>query len=105
MIAGRLTEKIVILKPTITVNEVGEQETTYQEERTTRAELLLNGGNRNISNDEISFSYNKTFNVRIYIDLDEFCRIKWNGKYYRILSIETDKENQYKTIYTELINE
>lgn len=105
MIAGRLRETIVILKPTIIQNEVGEQETTYQEIRTTRAELLQNGGNRNLSNDEISYSYNKTFNVRIYVELDEFYRIKWKNKYYRILSIETNEENQYKTIVTELINE
>ena len=50
------------------------------------------GGNRTLSNDEVAYQYTKTFQVRHYIMVNEYDRIQWNGKIYRILDIEPDKQ-------------
>lgn len=105
MIAGKLTERIEIYSPHITINEVGEQATEYILKNTTKANVVHKSGSRNIENDEIVYNYNKTFEVRIYIDVDEFDRIKWGNKYYRILDIDTNKELQKITIQAELVND
>ena len=105
MIAGKLTELIEIYSPHITVNDVGEKSTEYVLKNTTKANVIHNKGSRDIENDEIVYKYQKTFEVRIYVDVGEFDRIKWGSKYYRILDIDTNKELQKITIQTEVVNE
>ena len=51
------------------------------------------------------YSYNITFAIRGYHVIDEYMRIKWNGKYYRILNIIPDKHLNEIKIDAELINE
>lgn len=105
MIAGKLTERIEIYSPHIIVNDVGEKSTEYVLKNTTKANVIHNKGSRDIENDEIVYNYQKTFEVRIYVDVGEFDRIKWGNKYYRILYIDTNKELQKITIQTEVVNE
>jgi hypothetical protein len=71
----------------------------------TKARLVHNGGNRVIENNEVFFSHSKTFQVRDYVPVDDYDRIKWDNKYYRILNIEPDKERMNKTIQGELIDD
>lgn len=105
MRAGLLQELIEIWKPTITVNDVGEQTTTYSKNATIKARVLHNSGNRTVENDEVVYPYTKNIQVRIYQDISDFDRIKFDGKFYRIQSIETDKTLQCKNIIMEVINE
>ena len=105
MNAGKLTEKIEIFTPKITKNDVGEQSTEYMLKLTTKANIQHIKGNRDIENNEVVYNYSRTFEVRIYVDVNEFDRIKWKDKYYRILDIDTNKELQQITILTELVNE
>lgn len=105
MNAGKLTEKIEIFTPKITKNDVGEQSTEYILKLTTKANIQHIKGNRDIENNEVVYNYSRTFEVRIYVDVNEFDRIKWKDKYYRILDVDTNKELQQITILTELVNE
>ena len=105
MNAGKLTDKIEIFTPKITKNDVGEQSTEYILKLTTKANIQHIKGNRDIENNEVVYNYSRTFEVRIYVDVNEFDRIKWKNKYYRILDIDTNKELQQITILTELVNE
>lgn len=105
MNAGKLTEQIEIFTPIITKNDVGEQATEYKLKLSTKANVQHNKGNRDIENNEVVYNYSRTFEVRIYVDVSEFDRIKWKNKYYRILDIDTNKELQQITILTELVNE
>lgn len=105
MIAGLLREPIEIYKSELTKNAVGEQETNWILKTKTRSQKINKSGSRNVENDEVVYNYTKIFKVRIYVDVDEFDRIKWNKKFYRILNIDIDKEQQTKIIETELINE
>lgn len=105
MIAGRLNEVVKIYKPMETINEYGESEFEFVYAYTTRAKVEYNTGNRLNENNELVFSYNKTFNVRSYVPLLETYQIEWQGKRYRILTLEFRREYNDIVINTELINE
>ena len=105
MNAGRLNETLEIWKPTITRDEYGNQKTTFAFAFSTRCDHIYKSGNREIDNDEVVYIYSKTFVVRIYHNIDEFDHIKYNGKFYRILEIERDKDRQMMTIEAVLIDE
>lgn len=105
MNAGSLTEVIGIYSPHIFKNEVGEQETEYILKYTTKANKINVSGSRDLENHEVTYNYIKTFEIRIYNNVDEFDRIKYKDKFYRILNIDTNRELQKITIQTELVNE
>lgn len=105
MIAGQLTEIVDIYKPQIVINDYGEQNTKYVYKSTYRARLIHNNGNREIVNSELFYSYTKTFVFRHYADIQDLDRIKWNGKYYKILDITPDKARMNIEVRTELVNE
>lgn len=105
MDSGRLQELITIQRPTITKDEFGANKTVWNDIINTRSDVQYDSGNRVTENNEIVFNYSKVFTVRYYHKVDEKDRIVWNGKRYRILSIEPNKSHQKLTIRTELINE
>lgn len=105
MRAGLLNKIVEIYEPEITVNSVGEQSTTYQLKSTIRARVVHGSGSRSVENDEVVYPYTKNIQVRIYQDITDFDRVKYDGKLYRILSIETDNELQCKNILMEVVNE
>lgn len=71
----------------------------------TRARIINDSGNRSIENDEVVYNYDKTFEIRTYVDVEELDLIKWNNKFWRILEIEIDKPKQTKTIKCVLKND
>ena len=108
MRAGLLTDPVTFRKATITKNQYGQEETDWIDCISTRANVRFNSGNRVTENNEIIHTYTVTFTVRRYHNIDEFMRILWKGKTYRILSIEDNNEDRTKqsiTIIGELINE
>lgn len=105
MRAGLLKEPIEIYEPITSSDDYGTQKTIYVFKLKTKARLTHNSGGRATENNEIVFNYSKTFTVRRYINVTELDRIKWNDKYYRILDIEPNKQNQEIKINCELIND
>jgi len=105
MRAGLLKEQIEIITPEITTNDYGEQTTNWVTKYTTRARLIHTNGSRVEYNNEIFYSHLKTFEVRDYVPVDDFDRIVWNDKQYRIIDIEPDEEKMKLIIRVELVNE
>lgn len=105
MQAGLFKELISIYKPELSTNEYGEQIQEYVKCKDTKSQVKYNNGNRGIENDEVVSNYVKTFIVRHYIELNENYLIEWNKQRYRILSIDYNKQYQYKQVIAELINE
>ena len=103
--AGLLIEPIEILQISIEKNDYGEEVETISTKCKTRARVIHNKGGRKRDNEEITYAYNKIFVVRFYVDIDDFDRVRWNNKVYRILEVDVDKVRQEKSIYTEQINE
>lgn len=105
MRAGLLKEKIDIITPNITTNDYGEQTTEWEHKYSTRARLIHTSGNRIEPNGEIFYSYTKTLEIRDYVPVDDFDRIVWNEKQYRILDIEPDEGQMKKILRVELVND
>lgn len=105
MRAGLLTEPIEIYEKVLSTNSFGEQTEEWVYKYFTKARLVHDGGNRVIQNDEVFFAHSKTFQVRDYVPVGEYDKIKWDNNYYRILNIEPDKNMMNKTIKTELIDD
>lgn len=106
MRAGLLNEVIKILSPQYTINEFGEKIQNYIVSYSTRARVEHVSGNRSNENNEIFYSYNKTFTVRSYVPVNEYDLVEYNNKRYRIISIDNRiKAYNDKLIITELIND
>lgn len=105
MRAGVLNEAIYIYRQMEIQSDFGDISTSYKMVNTTRAKVEHKLGTRTIQNDEIFYDYSKTFVVRYYVDVFDTDRIKYGNKYYRVISIEPDKQRQQKNILTELVNE
>lgn len=106
MRSGLLREPIEIYRTAIVSDEYGSTTEEYTLLSRTRARVIHDSGNRQNSNDEIIFLYYKTFEVWMYVDIQENTDyILWNGRKYRVLSIEPVKEQNKKIIETQLINE
>ena len=106
MRAGLLNSIVSVEKPEVISDEFGANSLKWvQHIPKTRAKVTYNSGSRANTNNEIIFAYEVVFTVRIYHQIDERMRIRWEGKKYRILSIEEDRTLQQLTIKTELIND
>lgn len=105
MNAGRLKYIIIIQSPEITQNEYGANSINWIDKIIARSDFQNNSGNRVNENGEIIFSYEKIFTIRYYHNINERDRIKFGNDYYRILSLEKEKDKQFIKINTELIND
>ena len=105
MRAGILQESIQILKLVVETNEYGESMDLYKPCCTTRAEITPLSGNRTDDNHEIFYAHTYRFVVRRYVNVDDFDRILWKGKMYRILNIDDDRTYNQKVINAELVNQ
>lgn len=100
-----MRDSITIQKLTTTKDSFGANTPLWVEKFTTRAQVTTNSGNRLNQNYEIIHTYNLTFTIRLYHDVEESDRILYNGKKYRIISINKELYKQAITIIGELINE
>lgn len=105
MRAGSLRQIITIEKPITVRNDYGSQEVNWEKVCETRAEVIYNRGNRESDGLEVYYDYSPTFKIRYYHNVDDYMRIKYENKYYRILSVQKEFYTQSVTIITELIND
>lgn len=105
MRGGVLNEVVDILKPQLVKDEYGSEVTEYVLKIHTRAKVEYQGGKKTTENDEVLIPFSKTFKLRIYHEIDDFDQIQFQGKRYRILSIDKDRHRQEQTITTEVIND
>lgn len=108
MRSGRLNHFIIIEGLKTITNEYGEEEQTiYCEKIRTRADVVNDSGNRVNDNGEIFYAYTKTFILWDYFDkvLNEFDRIIYKGKPYRIITKDLVKEDKLLFVKTELVDE
>lgn len=103
--AGLFKEKIEIYREVKTQNQFGELVSSMQLVYTTMAKVTHMSGSRTVINSEIQFPYSKQFVVRKYVPVEDEDQILYNGKYYRILSIDPDPILWQQTILAELVNE
>lgn len=105
MRAGLLSEIIERWRPFTTKNAVGASTTDWRLEDVLRANVRHNNMNRGVQENEVFYDMTKTFIVRRYVEIEETDRIKFQGVFYRIISIEDSREFNQKTIICERVNE
>ena len=105
MRAGLLTEVITLLKCSMVKDIYGSESKTWEVLKTIKASKQKFTGNRITSDYEVINTSTLIFDVRIYHDINEQMRIRYNNDIYVILSIDCDKTKQLKTIKCEKINE
>lgn len=105
MRAGVLKDTIVIFRQASERNSAGEEVVSYERAETIRAQVKRTAQSRTQQNEETIFPARKTFIVRLYHQIPELSRVEHEGKMYRILSIDDDRDFQQKVIDTELIQD
>lgn len=105
MFAGQFNEIIKIYKSIETINEYGEREITTQLDYTTRAKVEETSGTRQNENNEIVYDHLKTFYTRSYAPVTDTSIIEFDGRKWRVISIDRRKEHNDIKIVAELINE
>ena len=105
MFAGQFNEIIKIYKSIETINEYGEREITTQLDYTTRAKHEETSGTRQNENNEIVYDHLKTFYTRSYVPVTDTSIIEFDGRKWRVISIDRRKEHNDIKIVAELINE
>lgn len=105
MIAGLLNQIIEIHKPIQRKNEYGEVEDTFEKSFQTKSQVIYNSGSRVIDNNEIFNEYKVQFIVRIYHNISENDRVKYDGKTYIIEAIEKSKQYQLQKLNCVIVNE
>lgn len=103
--AGRLNERIEIWYLDIQTSDFGDTTERYCFACNARANVDHAGGTLSVENHELWNSYLKNFTVRMHVNVRDTDRIKYGGRFYRILNIDIDRPKQVKVIQTELINE
>lgn len=104
MRAGILNEVIKVLKLEQSTNDFGEAFDMYMPICETRAQVTPMSGGRTDENHEVFYAHTYKFIVRRYVKIDDFDRILWRGKQYRILNIDDDRILNQKIINAELVN-
>lgn len=105
MQAGLLNRIIEIYKPITTTNEVGAKSIKWVYIRQTRAHVRQLGQNRGQEINEIVYPTTKEIIIRAYHNIDEFYRIKYDGKMYKIISIDNRHDFNDIVLLCDVIND
>lgn len=104
--------KSCLLKDPIDIYELQTSKTEYGTIKTeyvlkyhTRAFNRFNSENQVVSEGEIYYPISRTFIVREYVPIVETDRILWDGKWWRILSINKNKYYNNIEINTTVVND
>ena len=99
-----LKDPIDIYELVTTKTEYGTIQTSYNLKYHTRAYVRFNSENMTVSEGEVYFPINRTFIVRAYVPVVETDQIEYEGKRYKILSINKNKYYNDTEITTTIIN-
>lgn len=102
---GQLNEFIEIWQSYITNNEYNEQVNEFNFKNRARCKVRYDKGERLIENNEIFYSYVRTFIVDDFVDVTNFNRIKYKGEFYQIQNIQPIKKDRILIIQASLIND
>lgn len=100
-----LKQPIDIYELVVSKTEYGTIQTSYTLKYHTRSYVKFNSENMTVSEGEIFFPVNRTFIIRSYVPVVETDQIEFEGKRYRILSINKNKYYNDIEISCVLVNE
>lgn len=106
MEAGKYFYTTDIYEPEEVRSEVGSKQTTYKYLVTTKAGIIYNKGSRAVVGEsEIFYDTTLTFIFRAYAPITENSRIKYDGDFYRVVSLEKRQDYNDIQVIAEKVNE
>ena len=85
-------------------NPYGAIQSSYAYRCSTKAHIIFNSENQVVSEGEVFYPITLTFIVRSYIPVKETDRIKWEDKFWKIMSINKNIYFNDIEIVTTLVN-
>lgn len=105
MQAGRLKHIIEVKHPVTKKSSFGDTIIEWEKKCCTRANVIYNNANKGEQVGEMFMSYEVTFQVRRYHNIDEFDIIRFKDVDWRINSIEPQDDMQLINIRASRVNE
>lgn len=103
--AGKMTERVEIWKQEIRRGEFGEQEVSWRKSTTVWANVVFQRGVYALAAGEAYMSGNVTITMRNNRCVTDRCRLRWDGKLYRIDSFNRSRTDGSITIVAAVIDE
>lgn len=106
MIAGKMREKIELLRPVTVRDRFGSNSTTYEATVTARAERRKLTGQMREELGEHFPAYSAEFNIRIYHEVDEHWRIRVTGGHlFEVTNVIPNRDRGFQTLICSRVNE
>lgn len=107
MHAGTLTERITLYRPTVAVNDYGEEETAYQAAHTARAERVSLTGRLAMQVGERFTDYDLTLRIHSCVEVAELWRLTLNGSAepYQVETVERNRRRGVTTLLCTKVNQ
>lgn len=102
--SGKLTERVAIMQPVKMRGEYGEDVVNYEQVAVVWANVVFNRGAEAITAGELYLGKMVTITMRNNKAINERCRLVWDGKEYRIESMNRKKLDGSVTIVAEYID-
>lgn len=103
--AGKLTERVGILLPSVTRSETGEQLTEYDEVCKVWANVIFQRGSQALAAGEVFLNRSVVITMRNNRVVTDRCRLKWDGKTYLIESMNRSGHDGSITIVASVVDE
>ena len=104
MNSALLKHPIDIYELVVSKTEYGTIQSSYTLKYHTRSYIKFNSENMTVSEGEVFYPITRTFIVRAYVPVVETDRIKWDNKWWSILSINKNKYYNNTEIQATLVN-
>ena len=104
MNSALLKHPIDIYELVVSKTEYGTIQSSYTLKYHTRSYIKFNSENMTVSEGEVFYPITRTFIVRAYVPVVETDRIKWDDKWWSILSINKNKYYNNTEIQATLVN-
>ena len=106
MKAGRMRDRLELMKPEVSVNRYGEEATTYTVTATAHAERVSHSGSRSDEAGEHFPDHTMKFNIRAGHEIAENWRVRHVGGYvYDVTNIEPTGRRGYLCLICVRVNE
>ena len=105
MIAGRMTERVVLLEPTVTRDKFGSEVTTYDDFRTVHAEVQWKSGGTNLQVSELFPDGHIEVIIRDAHPVEAKWRIRCNGELYHVGAVALNRVKGLKRLICDKVND
>ena len=105
MIAGRMTERVVLLQPSVTKDKFGAETTSYESSRTVHAEVMWKSGGLRGEVGERFPDGRVEVIIRDAHTVDPLWRLTYQGLTYQVAAVEHNRVKGLKRLICDRVNE